>query len=82
MPNVSCEEGPDRTPPPEAEEEQVARHHGRQDQGQVDEGVQKRLAPEAAPREQIGDEQRDRQASRHGDRGDDEAQANRGPLVG
>ena len=54
-PELLGEKGRRSDPAARSREEQVARHHRRQDQRQVDEGVQERLAPEAAPREQIGD---------------------------
>ena len=52
MPKCSVEEGADRPAPAEAEQQQIAGDDRRQDQRQMDEAVEQRLAPELAARQQ------------------------------
>ena len=49
------QEGADRPAPAEAEQQQIAGDHRRQDQRQMDDAVEQRLAPETAARQQQRD---------------------------
>ena len=62
MPQQASSAWPTRSAPSEGEEQEVAGHDRRQDEGQVHEAVEHGAAREAAARQRVGGGERERQA--------------------
>jgi len=74
--------GADGTFPPEGQQQEIARHHRRQDERQMHEGIEHAPPWEASAREQIGHGQAGRQACERRDGRDLQAQLQCGPFLG
>ena len=80
-PEMIGKERPQRRAAPQQHQQDIARHHRRQHQRQMDESVEQELAGKAPARQRIGRKDTERQAESGGRQRDLEGQPDRRPFI-